>query len=120
MHPPFSDRLDMLFRDLVLISRISQKTRKSLRATSHVRETPRFIIYRHSGCTDFDDCADSTCWATAGKHRHNPSVLWLDNAYRRKSEKIGETGSEGVTLISRPSPVIAPVEHGLVSRHGIR
>ncbi len=72
----------MLFRDLVLISRIPQKTRESLRATSHVHETSRFIIHRHPGCTDFDDCAGSTGSATAGDHLNNPNVSLLDNWYR--------------------------------------
>jgi len=72
----------MLFRDLVLNSRISQKTQESLRAASHAQETSRLIIYRHSGWTDFDDCAGSTCWATAGDHRNNPNVSLLENWYR--------------------------------------
>lgn len=75
----------MLFRDLVLISRIPQKTRKSLRATSHVHEIPRCIIHRHSGCANFADCADcadSTCWTTAGDHLNNSNASLLDNWHR--------------------------------------
>jgi len=79
----------MLFRDLVLISRIPRKTRKSLRATSHVHETSRFIKHRHSGCTDFGDCAELTCWATAGDHLNNSNVSLLDNWHR--SNWVGES-----------------------------
>ena len=73
----------MLFRDLVLVSRFPQTTRESLRATSHLDETSPFIIHRHSGCTDFDDCAGSTGCATAGDHLNNSNVLLLENWHRR-------------------------------------